>query len=69
MIQSVPPWQPWSTAATWWWQSSGQDGNSWGIYGRHFTAAYRSGVEFRLSDYVWNAQQNVSVRRFRVVAT
>ncbi|WP_374246395.1 hypothetical protein, partial [Zoogloea sp.] len=44
------------------WQSAGQDGNGWGVYGQHFTAAgVPTGVEFRLSDYVWNAQQNVSI--------
>ncbi|MCK6375928.1 MAG: hypothetical protein L6Q69_17775, partial [Zoogloea sp.] len=44
------------------WQSSGQDGNSWGIYGQHFTAAgVPVGVEFKLNDYVWNAQQSVSI--------
>ncbi|WP_300435322.1 PKD domain-containing protein, partial [Zoogloea sp.] len=44
------------------WQSYNQDGNAWGVFGQHFTAAgVPVGLEFAINSYIWNSQDGVSV--------
>ncbi len=44
------------------WQSAGQDGDGFGVYGQRFDAAgVAVGVEFRVNTYITNGQSNASV--------
>ena len=44
------------------WQSSGQDGSSWGIYGQRFDAdGFAVGSEFQVNDTILSAQTNAAI--------